>query len=174
MISIITSIDENNAIGADNELLCRLPDDLRRFKRLTTGHTVIMGRKTFESLPNGALPNRTNVVITRNAESSFEGCETYNQLHTAIGRHQHENEIFIIGGAAVYEQAIGLADKLYLTCIHHSFNHADAFFPVINDTDWVLTDCEAHPPDENHLFPFTFKTFVRKKNRTKRYNLSEK
>jgi len=164
MLSIIASIDENNAIGANNKLLCRLPNDLRRFKRLTTGHTVIMGRKTFESLPNGALPNRTNVVITRNAESSFEGCETYSQLQTAISRHQHENEIFIIGGATVYEQAIGLADKLYLTCIHHSFDHTDAFFPVINDTDWVLTDYEAYPSDEHHFFPYTFKTFIKKKN----------
>ena len=163
MISIIASISENNAIGVNNELLCRLPNDMKRFKRLTTGHTVIMGRKTFESLPNGVLPNRINVVISRNLQASFPGCETYNQLHTAISRHQHENEIFIIGGAAVYEQAIGFADKLYLTCIHHSFELADAFFPQLNDNDWVLTDCEAYPSDERHMYPYTFKTFIKKK-----------
>jgi len=165
MLSIIASIADNNAIGIHNKLLCRLPNDMRRFKRLTTGHTVIMGRKTFESLPNGALPNRTNVVITRNTEAQFEGCETCNQLQEAISLHQHENEIFIIGGAAVYEQAIGLADKLYLTCIHHTFTHADTFFPEINDRDWVITDCETYPSDELHLFPYTFKTFIKKKNR---------
>ena len=164
MVTIIAAIADNGAIGANNRLLCRMPDDMKRFKRLTTGHTVIMGRKTFESLPKGALPNRTNVVITRNKQAFYDGCEIFNQLPEAISHHQHENEIFIIGGAAIYAQAIGLADKIYLTCIHHSFEHADVFFPEINDNDWVMTDCETSPPDEHHPFPYTFKTLIRKKN----------
>ena len=161
-LSIIAAICENGAIGANNQLLCRLPNDLKRFKQLTTGHTVIMGRKTFESLPKGALPNRTNVVISRNEKASFAGCETYHALQTAIKHHQHEKEIFIIGGAAIYEQAIDIADKLYITFIHHSFDHADAFFPVINDNDWMITDCGTFPSDENHLFSYTFNVYKRK------------
>jgi len=167
MVTIIAAIADNGAIGVNNNLLCRMPNDMKRFKRLTTGHTVIMGRKTFESLPDGALPNRTNVVISRNPQVSFEGCETYHQLQTAINRYQHENEIFIIGGASVYEQAIGLADKIYLTCIHHSFEQVDVFFPEINDNDWVLTDCETYSSDEHHPFPYTFKTLIRKKYSSK-------
>ena len=164
MVSIIAAIADNGAIGANNRLLCHLPNDLRRFKKLTTGHTVIMGRKTFESLPKGALPNRTNVVVTRNLQQSIDGCELYDQLLDAIHNHQHESEVFIIGGASVYAQAIQLADKLYLTYIHHTFEHADTFFPVINDSEWIITDSETFPPDEHHLFPYSFKTFIKKKN----------
>ena len=163
LLSIIAAIAANNAIGVDNRLLCRLPNDMKRFKQLTVGHTVIMGRKTFESLPGGALPNRTNVVITRNTGASFPGCETYGQLHTAIDHHQHENEIFIIGGASIYEQAIALADKLYITYIHHTFEQADTFFPVINESEWVLIDSENFPADERHIHPYTFVTFIKKK-----------
>ena len=163
MISIIAAITANGAIGVNNQLLCRLPNDMKRFKRLTTGHTVIMGRKTFESLPNGALPNRTNVVITRNPQLSFRGCELYDNLLSAINHHQHENELFIIGGASIYEQAIQFADKLYLTCIHHSFELADAFFPEIKDNEWVSTENENFPSDKFHLFSYTFKTCIKKK-----------
>jgi len=163
MITIIAAIAENGAIGANNQLLCRLPNDLKRFKRLTTGHTVIMGRKTFESLPKGALPNRTNVVITRNRQAIVDGCDSYDQLQTAIIAHQHENEIFIIGGASVYKQAIDFADKLQITCIHHAFENADVFFPEITDNDWVITESETFPSDENHLYAYTFKTLLRKK-----------
>ena len=166
LLSLIAAIATNNAIGVNNQLLCRLPNDMKRFKQLTAGHTVIMGRKTFDSLPGGALPNRTNVVITRSTGASFTGCETYGQLSTAINNHQHENEIFIIGGASIYEQAIALADKLYLTFIHHTFEQADTFFPVINESEWALIDSENHPADERHLHPYTFATFIKKKKST--------
>ena len=163
MISIIAAIADNGAIGANNNLLWRLPNDMKRFRELTTGHTVIMGRKTFESLSKGALPNRNNAVITRNARLSFENCETFSLLNDAINRYKNENEIFIIGGGMVYEQAIHLADKLYITFVHHTFDDADAFFPAINEDEWILTESTAFPSDAKHLFPFTFKTFIKKK-----------
>ena len=164
MISIIAAIANNNAIGADNKLLWHLPNDLKRFKQLTTGHTVIMGRKTFESLPHGALPNRTNAVITRNKQASYNGCETFDNLLDAIRIHQHENELFIIGGAKIYDQAIVLADKLYITSVHHTFGQADVFFPIINENDWEETEHHTFSIDENHKYRYTFKTFI-KKNR---------
>jgi dihydrofolate reductase len=164
MISIIAAIADNNAIGANNSLLWSLPNDMKRFRELTTGHTVIMGRKTFESLPKGALPNRRNVVITGNIQLSFNGCEMFDRLEEAIRRFKDENEIFIIGGASVYEQAIGLADKLYITTVHHTFDEADTFFPLIDEREWTLTEREDFPSNAKHLFPYTFKTFIKKKN----------
>jgi len=164
MLSIIAAIADNGAIGADNALLWHLPNDLKRFKRLTTGHTVIMGRKTYDSLPKGALPNRTNVVLTTNDRASLARCETFDNLPDAIRHHQHEAEIFIIGGAQVYEQAIILADKLYITCVHHTFTHADVFFPEIDENGWNLIDCEDFLTDENHPYSYTFKIFSRKKS----------
>ena len=164
MISIVAAVAENGAIGANNELLWHLPNDFKQFKRLTTGHTVIMGRKTFESLPKGALPNRTNAVITSNTQATFEGCETFNNLTDAISKHRHEDELFIIGGARIYEQAIILADKLYITCVHHTFAKADVFFPEIDDCKWVMKESNDFPVDEKHKYPYTFKIFLRKKN----------
>ena len=163
MISIIAAIAENGAIGANNDLLWRLPNDMKRFKELTTGHTIIMGRKTFESLPKGALPNRTNVVITRNYGASFENCETFNDLNAAIEKHKGEKEIFIIGGASIYEQAMIFADKLYITHVHHSFNNADTFFPEIDNSEWIITESNDFRSDEKHLFPYTFETYIKKK-----------
>ena len=164
MISIIAAIANNNAIGAGNRLLWHLPNDMKRFRQLTIGHTVIMGRKTFESLPRGALPDRTNAVITRNAQASFEGCETFDNLPDAINKHRHEDELFIIGGAQIYEQSIGLADKLYITCVDHTFDEADVFFPEINDNDWEVTAGNMFEIDDHHKYPYTFKIFFRKKN----------
>ena len=164
MTSIIVALATNNAIGTNNNLLWHLPNDMKRFRDLTTGHTVIMGRKTFESLPKGALPNRTNVVITRNAQASFKDCEIYNQLNSAIRHHRHEDEIFIIGGAAIYAQSIDIADKLYITLVHNVFDDADVFFPAINEAEWTLTESQDYPSDDKHLYPYTFKTFFKKKN----------
>ena len=163
MVSIIVAVASNGEIGGKNDLLWRLPNDMKRFKELTTGHTIIMGRKTFESLPKGALPDRTNVVITRNTGASFENCVTFNDLNTAIDKYMHEKEVFIIGGANIYEQAIMLADKLYVTRVHHSFENADTFFPQINKDEWVITDSEDFQCDKKHLFPYTFETFIKKK-----------
>jgi Dihydrofolate reductase len=163
MVSLIVAIAEKGAIGAKNDLLWRLPNDMRRFKELTTGHTVIMGRKTFESLPKGALPNRVNVVITRNTEVSFDNCEVFNDLKAAIDNYKNEKEIFIIGGAEIYKQAMIYAEKLYVTHVHHFFGNADVFFPEIDENEWIITDSENFTHDEKHLYPYTFKTYIKKK-----------
>ena len=163
MISIIVATAENRAIGANNDLLWKLPNDMKRFRELTTGHTVIMGRKTFESLPKGALPNRTNVVISRNKSIAFENCILFNDLEDAINEYKDEKEIFIIGGANIYNQAIHFADKLYITLVHHSFENADTFFPEINENKWIMIEKEDFQKDEKHVYPYTFQTYIKKK-----------
>jgi len=156
IISIIAAIGKNNEIGKDNELLCRLPSDLKRFKALTSGHTVVMGRKTFESLPNGALPNRRNIIISRNPALAIEGAEVYSSLDYALLKCIGEAEVFIIGGAQIYAQTLPVADKLYLTRIHAAFPEADAFFPVIDRDSWKETGRETFPADEKNPHSFSF------------------
>lgn len=159
MISIIAAVAANRAIGNENKLIYWLPDDLKRFKALTTGHTIIMGRRTFESLPKGALPNRRNIVLSR-TQTEFPGCDTYASLEEAL-RHCDENEdIYIIGGASVYEQAMPLAHRLCLTEVHDTPAQADAFFPPYND-GWKLAQKEEHGTDERHHFSFCFADYVR-------------
>jgi len=159
VISIIAAIGKNNEIGKENELLCRLPSDLKRFKALTSGHTVIMGRKTFESLPNGRLPNRRNIIISRNPALVIEGAEVYSSLDYALLKCVGETEVFIIGGAQVYAQALPVADKLYLTRIHAVFPEADAFFPSIDRNSWKEIGRETFPADEKNPYPFSFVEF---------------
>jgi len=156
IISIIAVVGRNNEIGKGNELLCRLPADLKRFKALTSGHTVIMGRKTFESLPNGALPNRRNIIISRNPALEVDSAEVYPSLDYALLRCAGETEIFIIGGAQIYAQTLPVADKLYLTCIHAAFPEADAFFPAIDRNCWKETGRETFPADEKNPYSFSF------------------
>jgi len=156
IISIIAAIGKNSEIGKGNELLCRLPSDLKRFKALTSGHTVVMGRKTFESLPNGALPNRRNIIISRNPALAVEGAEVYSSLDYALLKCIGETEIFIIGGAQIYAQALPVADKLYITRIHAAFPEADAFFPVIDQDKWKETDRETFSADEKNPYSFSF------------------
>lgn len=163
MISIIVAIAENQAIGAHNDLLWRLPNDMKRFRELTTGHTIIMGRKTFESLPKGALPNRKNVVVSRHPAIVCENCERFGDLETAIEHHKDEPEVFIIGGGQIYAQTLPYADKLYITRVRHTFDHADVFFPVIDADKWLLIACEDHPADEKNAYPYTFQTYIKKK-----------
>ncbi|HCC51026.1 MAG TPA: dihydrofolate reductase [Porphyromonadaceae bacterium] len=163
MISIIAAIAENRAIGINNDLPWKLPNDMKRFRELTTGHTVIMGRKTFESLPNGALPNRTNIVVTRNNTVTFENCILFDNLQDAIKKYNTQEEIFVIGGASIYDQVINLADKLYITLVRHSFENANTFFPEINKNEWIMTEQESFPNDEKHLYPYTFQTYIKKK-----------
>lgn len=163
MISIIAAIAENRAIGINNDLPWKLPNDMKRFRELTTGHTVIMGRKTFESLPNGALPNRTNIVVTRNNTVTFENCILFDNLQDAIKKYNTQEEIFVIGGASIYDQVINLADKLYITLVRHSFENANTFFPEINKNEWIMTEQESFPDDEKHLYPYTFQTYIKKK-----------
>jgi len=160
-ISIIVAIGERNEIGRNNGLLCHLPADLKHFKELTTGHTIVMGRKTFESLPKGALPNRKNIVLTRNKNLSFDNCLTYSSLSEMIDNEKDSNEIFIIGGGELYRQALPLANKLYLTKIHAEFDDADVFFPEINYAEWEEVSREEHKADEKNPYDYTFLSFIK-------------
>lgn len=157
--SIIVATDEENAIGKDNNLLCHLPNDLKYFKKITDGHPVIMGRKTFESLPKGALPNRRNIVISRNKELHFDRCEMCSSVEEAVALCKDEPEIFFIGGGSVYREIIDVADKLYLTRIHHRFKDADTFFPQVDPEVWGEVSREDHPMDEKHKYVYSFITF---------------
>lgn len=162
MISIIVCIAENRAIGFQNELLYRLPNDLKRFKQLTTGHTIIMGRRTFESLPKGALPNRRNVVLSRRSDASFEGAEHYTSLEEALSHCQSDEEIFIIGGSTVYEQALPLADNLYITLVQDTPVQADAYFPAIALDEWEELAREDFSSDEKHAYNYSFIDYKRR------------
>lgn len=157
-ISIIAAVAKNRAIGFENKLLYWLPNDLKRFKALTTGHTIIMGRNTFESLPKGALPNRRNVVLSRTTKE-LPGCEVFPTLEKALKSCAPEEDIYIIGGARVYEQAIKFADRLCLTEIDDTPKDADAFFP--DYSDWKADTKEAHSKDEKHAFEYAFVDYIR-------------
>lgn len=155
MISIIVAINKNNGIGYKNELLYWLPNDLKRFKTLTTGHTIIMGRKTFESLPKGALPNRRNIVLS-SQDITFPGAECFHSLKDALEACKDEIEVFIIGGASLYKEAMPIADRLYITEIDDSEKEADAFFPEISPEIWQEKSRECHSTDEKHLYSYSF------------------
>ena len=154
MISIIAAVAKNRAIGFQNKLIYWLPNDLKRFKALTTGHTIIMGRRTYESLPKGALPNRRNVVLTRSAKE-FPGCEVFPSLDEALKHTDAEEDIYIIGGASVYRQALPLADRLCLTEIDDIPAEADVFFPPYED-EWQEISREEHDTDERHAHRYAF------------------
>lgn len=160
MITMIAAVAENNALGKNNELLWHLPDDFKRFKQVTSGHYIIMGRKTFESFPK-PLPNRTHIVITRQKDYHPEGCIVVNTIEKALEISQKEAEVFIIGGGEIYNLALPFADKLDLTRVHDTFE-ADAFFPEFDADQWQLISEEYHPKDERHQTDFTFQTFVKK------------
>ena len=159
MISIIAAVARNRAIGFKNKLIYWLPNDLKRFKALTTGHTIIMGRNTFLSLPKGALPNRRNIVLSRSAKA-FEGCDVYPSLEAALEHCAPDEDIYIIGGASVYRQALPLADRLCLTEIDDTPAEADTFFPPYED-DWQVENREDHPVDDRHAFPYSFVDYSR-------------
>ena len=159
-ISIIVAIAENRAIGKDNRLLWHLSDDLKRFKNLTSGHTLIMGRNTFLSLPNGALPNRRHIVISDLAEESFAGCEMAASIEEAARLTEKEKECFVIGGGMVYKQFLPLAGKLYLTQVHASFE-ADTFFPEIDFSRWKALSSEEVDAGERNEYRHTFTEFIR-------------
>lgn len=165
MLSIIVAVNKNRGIGFENKLLYWLPNDLKRFKALTTGHTIIMGRKTFESLPKGALPNRRNIVLSRNLSATFEGAAHFSSLEEALKHCTEDEEVFIIGGASLYVEAFPIADRLYLTEIDDSEKQADAFFPPIDLTIWQEKSKEYHPTDEKHPYSYIFIDYERKNNR---------
>lgn len=158
LITIIAAVARNRAIGYQNKLLYWLPNDLKRFKALTTGHTVIMGRRTFESLPKGALPNRRNIVLSR-TQTHFDGCDSFASLDEALAHCAADEDIYIIGGAHVYQQAIERADRLCLTEVDNVPEHADAFFPPYDD--WHEISREEHGIDERHAHRYAFVNYVK-------------
>ncbi len=161
MLTIICALAANRAIGYENKLLYYLPADLRRFKALTTGHTIIMGRRTFESLPKGALPNRRNIVLSRRSGLVCPGAEVFPSLDAALAACSEEEDIYIIGGESVYAEALPLADRLCLTHIAATPTDADAFFPAFDPTEWRLIASESHEPDEKHAVSYIFADYER-------------
>ena len=162
MIHIIVATDRNMAIGYQNKLLFWLPNDLKRFKELTTGNTIIMGRNTFLSLPKGALPNRRNIVLSTRKDASFPCAETYSSLEEAIKACKEDEKIYIIGGASVYKQALPLADVLCITEIDAEAPAADTYFPTIDPSIWKENSRESHPTDEKHEYPYAFVEYIRR------------
>ena len=160
MISMIAAIDQNNAIGLNNRLLCYLPNDLKYFKRVSSGHPVIMGWRTYESLPIKPLPNRKNIVICDLKDVSTPGCFLVSSIDEACRPCDEAEECFVIGGAMVYRQMMPLAQKLYITRIHHEFE-ADVWFPEIKAGEWQLQSAERNEPDEKHLYAYSFEVYTR-------------
>ena len=160
MIIMIAAAAENNALGKDNQLVWHLPDDFKRFKQLTTGHYIIMGRKTFESFPK-PLPNRTHIVISRQKDYHPEGCIVVHDIQKALDLVPKDEDGFVIGGGEIYKLSMPLSDKIELTRVHSAFD-ADAYFPEIDPSEWTLESSEFHPKDEKHHFDFTYETFLRK------------
>ncbi|OAB75977.1 dihydrofolate reductase [Cochleicola gelatinilyticus] len=160
MITMIAAAGENNELGKDNELVWHLPHDFKRFKQLTTGHHIIMGRKTFESFPK-PLPNRTHVVITRNKEYKKEGAVVVHSMAEAINLTDGDSQPFIIGGGEIYTLGLPFSDKIELTRVHGTFD-ADAFFPKFEKDRWQLITETRHEKDERHKYAFTFETWVKK------------
>ncbi len=157
---MIAAAAENNALGKDNELVWHLPNDFKRFKNLTSGHHIIMGRKTFESFPK-PLPNRTHIVISRNEDYNPEGCIVVDSIEKALEICPKDQVSFIIGGGEIYKLGLEFSNKIELTLVHHSFE-ADAFFPEINLEEWELIQSEFQPKDEKHLFDYSYLTYIRK------------
>lgn len=158
-LSIVVAISENNAIGKNNQLLWHLPADLKHFKEITTGHTIIMGRKTYDSIGK-PLPNRRSIVITRSTDLAIEGVEVVNSLSEAIALCKPDEVAFIIGGAEIYKQAMPYASAIHLTKVHQHYE-ADAFFPEINPTAWKEINSVTYPADEKNNVAYTFSTLER-------------
>jgi dihydrofolate reductase len=160
MIIMIAAAAENNALGKDNELVWHLPNDFKRFKSLTSGHHIIMGRKTFESFPR-PLPNRTHIIITRQKEYEAEGCIIVDSIEKALEICPKNEDSYIIGGGEIYNLGLPHADKIDITRVHHEFE-ADAYFPEIDPKEWELILSEFNEKDEKHLYDYTFQTLIRK------------
>ena len=161
VISIIAAVSENNVIGNNNTLIWHLKEDMKYFKEKTSGHHIIMGRKTFESISGGKpLPNRISIVITRDKNYERDGIIVCHSLDEAIDKCTDENEVFIIGGGQIYKEAIEICDNLYITKIHKDFE-GDIKFPEIHENKWKLTNCDKHY-SENNNFNYSFLTYMRK------------
>ena len=163
MLTLIAAIGKNNSLGKNNQLLWYLPNDFKRFKTLTTGHSIIMGRKTFESLPN-MLPNRKHIIISKQVHYAPPQCIVVSSVEEALVQAKKDDENpFVIGGGAIYSLVLPLADRLEITRVHYEFE-ADTFFPEIDLTQWKLIHHESHYKDEKHAFDYTFETYIRKQN----------
>jgi len=160
-ISIIVAIARNNAIGKDNKLLWHIPADMKYFRKITTGHTVIMGKNTFLSLPGGPLKNRRNIVISDNPNERFEGCDTVFSIHEALSHCDNDRENFVIGGASIYRQFLPYASKLYLTLVNKSFE-ADTYFPDIDPDEWEEISRVVPEHAGEHEFSYEFIVLQRK------------
>ncbi len=160
MLTIIAAAGSQNELGKDNDLVWHLPNDFKRFKKLTTGHHIIMGRKTFESFPK-PLPNRVHIVITRNKDYQPEGAIVVHSMQEALVLVANDPQPFIIGGGEIYTIGMAVADKIELTRVHGTFE-ADTYFPEIPENNWKLIEEEYHPKDEKHQYDFTYLTYVRK------------
>jgi len=160
IVTIVVAISENHVIGKDNKLLWYLPNDLKHFKEITSGHTVIMGRKTFDSVGK-PLPRRRNIIITRQP-ITIEGCEVVNSIEAALALCADEDEVFIVGGAEIYRQSMHLTDRIYLTIVHKPYD-GDSFFPEINKNEWKEVFREDHQPDEKNIIPYSFITYEKRK-----------
>lgn len=160
-ITLIAAVAENNALGKDNKMMWHLPDDFKHFKTRTSGHHIIMGRKTFESFPS-PLPNRTSVIITRQSDYKADGCIIAGSLDEALKACPQDEEVFVIGGGEIYNQSINRADKLDITRVHAEFPDADAYFPQIDEPKWKLTEAVFHPKDEKHAYEMTFQVYLKK------------
>lgn len=161
-VALIAAIADNNAIGLNNKLIYWLPNDLKRFKELTTGHTIIMGSNTFRSLPKGALPNRRNIVLSRK-ESSFAGAEHFASLEEALSNCIDEDIVYIIGGEQLYKASLPIADILCLTEINDTPVNADAFFPYFDKKEWEIIEQVSHKADDKHQYDYRFTTYLRRK-----------
>ena len=162
MISIIVAVSTNNVIGRQGELPWRLSDDLKHFKAVTMGKPIIMGRKTWESIGR-PLPGRQNIVITRQPGFQAEGCDVAMSIEEGIVAAGDVEEVMVIGGSQVYDLALPVAERLYLTRVHAEIE-GDAFFPEIDETEWQLISDESHDPDENNEYPYSFRTYERSAN----------
>jgi dihydrofolate reductase len=161
-LSIIAAVAANNCIGKNNGLLCHLPGDLKRFKQLTLNHTVIMGRKTYESLPGGALPMRRNIIVSRQLHK-IEGCEVVASLAEALQLCKKEENVFVIGGGMLYKEALPLANRLYITHIHAELE-GDTFFSEIDYSKWLQLFKEEHAASEKCPYSYTFSDYIPKTN----------
>ena len=160
-IKAIVAVDENGAIGRQGDLLCHLPADMRHFKEMTMGHSIVMGRKTFESFPRRPLPGRQNLVITRSAGWQYPGVTVAHSLEQAIAMAETDT-VFIIGGAQIYEQALPVVDVLHLTLIHARWASADVYFPALDPNQWQEVEREHHTSDHRNAYEYDFITLKRR------------
>jgi len=159
-ITLLVAAAENNAIGKDNQMLWHLPNDFKYFKKTTLGHSIIMGRKTFDSIGK-ALAERRNIVITRNQDFHAQDVDSANSLAEALLYCRDERQVYVVGGAQIYEQALALANEVLLTRVHTSVA-GDAFFPTLYAAEWQLKSAENHEADDKHAFAYTFEVYKRK------------